>query len=197
MIRTKMLAVLVGMIATLAVSAVPAFAEFQSNSAATKGTVKTGAIVLAGGGATLECSSGSGTWTILSGGVASTKGKNEQLEISAAGCKAKSSFIKEAPGTASVCVLELTQELGKETAVGSIVKECKVEVKVLGTCVITTEGGQTGLVENKLANVGSNDVITANDGGIKSKPNSNCLGVKATEAATEKAVATAEGQKWV
>ncbi len=167
MIRTKMLAVLVGMIATLAVSAVPAFAEFASNSSATKGTVKTGEIVLAGGGATLECSSGSGNWTILSGGVASTKGKNEQLEIAAAGCKAKSSIIKNVAGAASVCILELEQEEGKNTAVGSIVKACKVEVKVLGTCVITTEGGQKGLVENKLENVESNLSITANDKGIK------------------------------
>src|ERR1700689_485477 len=44
MIRAKLLAVVVGMLATLAVTAVPALAEFSSNSAATKGTVKVGEI---------------------------------------------------------------------------------------------------------------------------------------------------------
>ena len=72
---------------------------------------------------------------------------------------------------------------------------CKVEVKVLGTCTITAEG--KNLKEVNLEDVGNNDVINANVGGITSKPSSACLGVKATTEAKEKAVATAEGQKWV
>jgi hypothetical protein len=196
MIRAKLLAVIVGMLATLAVTAVPALAEFSSNSAATKGTVKVGEITIEGGGATLTCTSAEGTWTILSGGKAATKGKNEQLLFEKyTGCKTKSSLIKEAKPTVGACTLELEQAAGESKAIGAIVGTCKIEVKVLGTCTITAEG--KGLKENTLSNVGENDVITANDSNITSKPSSACLGVKSTTEAKEKAVATAEGQKWV
>ncbi len=67
MIRAKMLVVLAGMIATLAITAAPALAEFQSNSSSTNGQVKVGVITIEGGGATLTCTSAEGTWTIFSG----------------------------------------------------------------------------------------------------------------------------------
>jgi hypothetical protein len=194
MFRAKLLAIIVGMLATLAVTAAPAFAEFESTT--TKGQVKVGAITIEGGGATLTCTSAEGTWTILSGGKANTKGKNEQLFFEKyAGCKTKSSFIKEAKPTVSPCTLELEQAAGESKAIGAIVGTCKIEVKVLGTCTITAEG--KGLKENTLANVGSNDVITANDSNITSKPSSACFGVTETHEAKEKAVATAFGQKWL
>lgn len=198
MMRAKLLAVCTAMLAVLAVSAVPASASFQSKTTATKGNVKTGAVVLAGGGATLECTSSSGTWTILNNGVASTQGKNEQLAFTTfTGCTAKSSLLKGATAVVKACTLELEQNPGASKALGSTVANCTVEVKAIGTCVITVEGGQKGLKENTLENVGSNDVITANDSGITSKPNANCLGIKETHEATQKAVATAEGQNWV
>lgn len=196
MLRAKLLAVLVGMIATLAVSAVPAFAGFESNSSATKGQVKVGAITIEGGGATLTCTSAEGTWTILSKGVASTQGKNEQLAFEKyTGCFTKSSFIKNVAAIVAPCTLEVEQAAGESKAIGGIVGTCKVEVKVLGTCVITAEG--KGLKEVLLENSQVNDIITANVEGITSKPNANCLGVKETKEAKEKAVATAFGQKWV
>jgi hypothetical protein len=196
MIRAKMLAVLAGMVATLAITAAPALAEFQSNSSATKGVVKVGAITIEGGGATLTCTSAEGTWTILSGGVASTKGKEERLAFEKfVGCTVKSSLINGAPATVSPCTLAVEQGLGSSKAIGGIVGTCKVEVKVLGTCTITASG--TGLKEVNLTNVGNNNVINANVGGITSKPSAACFGVKETKEAKEKAVATAEGQKWV
>src|ERR1700686_1128506 len=45
MIKEKLLAVFSPMAAVLAVSAAPAFAEFQSNSSSTSGVAKTGALV--------------------------------------------------------------------------------------------------------------------------------------------------------
>jgi hypothetical protein len=196
MIKAKLLAIIAGMIATLAVTAAPAFAEFQSAGSESKGKAKVGAITIEGGGATLTCTGAEGTWTILSGGKASTKGTNEQLAFEKySGCKVKTSQITATP-TVFPCTLELTQAAGKNKAVGSIVGSCKIETKVLFlTCTITATG--SNLVENTLENVGANDVITANDGGITSKPAGSCPGVKETNTATEKAVATAEGQKWV
>jgi hypothetical protein len=197
MIRARLLAVIAGMLATLAVTAAPAFAEFESSSTATKGTVKVGTITIEGGGATLTCTSAEGTWTILSGGKASKKGTNEQLLFEKfSGCKVKTSGGITATPTVFPCTLELSQEAGKNKAIGSIVGSCKVETKVLFlTCTITATG--SGLTENTLENVGANNVITANDGGITTKPAGTCPGVKETKEAKEKAVATAEGQKWL
>lgn len=200
MIRAKMLAVLVGMIATLAVSAAPAFAEFESNSEATKGTGKGGAVVLEGGGAVLECTSAEGEWEILStaGGAPNKKGKFMQIKTNKwNGCLAKSSFIKNAPAVVKPCVLELTQEAGKTAAKGSTTTECTVVVKVLGTCEIKVPAGQTGLEKNLLENSGSNLNTIAEDTGITTKPNSACLGIKETKEAKQKATITGVGLKEV
>ncbi len=197
MMRVKLLAVIAGMLAMLAVTAAPAFAEFQSNSSAVKGQVKVGAITIEGGGATLTCTSAEGTWTIFSGTVPATKGKQEKLFFEKyAGCKTKSSLIKEATPIVAPCSLDIEQAAGESKAIGSIVGICKIEVKVLGTCTITAEG--KNLKEVTLENIQEvNDLITANVTGITSKPSSACLGVKETNEAKEKAVATTFGQKWV
>ncbi|MFI5008667.1 MAG: hypothetical protein ACHQDY_00155 [Solirubrobacterales bacterium] len=193
MFRAKLLAITVGMLATLAVTAVPAFAEFESTTS--KGNVKVGTITIEGGGATLTCTSAEGGWTIFNGTVPSTKGKQEKLTFEKyAGCKVKTNLVTVTP-TMYPCSLDLFQEAGKNKAIGAIVGSCKTEVKVLGTCTITATG--SGLEENTLENVGANDVITANDSGITTKPSGSCIGIKETKEAKEKAVATAEGQKWL
>lgn len=199
MIRVKLLAVIVGMVATLAVTAVPAFAEFSSNSSATKGAGKSGAVVLEGGGATLECTSGEGEWTVLSGGVAATQGDNLQLDIKTwTGCKAKTGIVKGVTANVKACTLELEQAAGEKTAKGSTVTECTVEVKVLGTCIISVPAGQKGLVKNELENVGENLVVKAEDAGITSEPKgSGCIGISKTTNAKEKAVVTGSGLKEV
>jgi hypothetical protein len=195
MIKARMVAIFAAMVATLAVSAAPAFAEFESSSSS--GNVKVGAITIEGGGATLTCTGAEGKWTILSGGKASTKGTNEQLTFEKySGCKVKTSSGITATPEMFPCTLELSQKAGESKAIGSIVGSCKVVTKVFFlTCTITATG--SNLKENTLENVGANDVITANDGGITAKPSGTCSGVKETNESKEKAVATAEGQKWV
>src|SRR4029077_13663297 len=80
MIRAKMLAIFAGMLATLAVSAVPAFAEFTSKNGKASGPGKPGPVVLEGGDATLECSSAEGKGTILNAsGVEALKGPTLSL----------------------------------------------------------------------------------------------------------------------
>jgi hypothetical protein len=194
MFRAKLLAITVGMLATLAVTAVPAFAEFESTTS--KGNVKVGALTIEGGGATLTCTSATGGWTIFNGTVPSTKGKQEKLTFETyTGCKVKSTFANEVTPTMFPCSLDLFQEAGKQTAIGSIVGSCKTVVKVLGTCEITATG--SNLTENVLNNVGANDEIKANDSGITTEPKGSCFGISKTTNAKEKAVATAEGQKWL
>jgi hypothetical protein len=204
MIRTKMLAVLVGMIATLAVTAVPAFAEFESNSTATKGAGKGGAVVLEGGGATLECASAEGTWTVLSNGVAAKQGKTLQLNVEKWNtCKASTSSVKGVTAEVGACILELTQAKGETKAKGAIVKDCTVKTKVLGLgCTITTPAGKSqekinfGLETNTLENSGTNLLTKAEDTGITTKPaGAGCLGVKETHEAKQKGTVTNEGVK--
>jgi hypothetical protein len=199
MMRAKLLAVLAGMIATLAVSAVPASAEFASNSTATKGAGKSGPVVLEGGGATLECTSGEGTWTILSGGKAATKGTDLQLDITTwAGCKAKTSLVKGVTAEVKACTLELEQAAGVTKAKGSTVTECTVVVKVLGTCTIAVPAGQKGLEKNLLENSGENLIVNAEDAGITSEPKGGgCIGISKTTNAKEKAKVTGTGLKEV
>ena len=107
MIRAKMLAILAGMVATLAIMAAPALAEFQSNSSSTTGAVTVGAVVIEGGGATLTCTSAAGTWTIFSATVPTTKGTQEKLAFEKfVGCTVKSSLIKGVSAIVSPCSLD-------------------------------------------------------------------------------------------
>ncbi len=200
MIKVKVLAVFAAMIGVLAVSAAPAFAEFKSNSSATTGAGKSGAIVLEGGGATLECTSAEGEWAILAtpGGAPATQGANMQIKTSKwNGCTAKSSIIKGVAAVVKPCVLELKQAAGETKAKGSTVTECTVEVKVLGTCTIKVPAGQTGLEKNLLENVGENLLTHAEDSGITTKPSSACLGIKATTEGKQKGIVTGVGLKEV
>lgn len=198
MMRVKLLAVLAGMIATLAVSAAPALAEFESLSAKVKGLGQSGPAVLEGGGATLECASTQGTWTIFNGAVEATKGSVMRLNITTwNGCTAKSSIAKNVKANVKECTLELKQAAGSSTAEGATVTECTVEVKVLGTCIISTPGGQKGLVTNKLSNEGQNLNILAEDAGITTEPKGSCLGISKTTNAKEKATFVAHGAKFV
>jgi hypothetical protein len=216
MIKAKLVAVFSAIIAVLAISATPAFAEFQSNSAETHGTGKSGEIVLEGGGATLNCTSADGEWKIQTKGPIlehnklgkqepTTKGPHLNLTISKwNGCKAKSKEIKEVTPTVGACTLQLEQPAGSFTAKGGVVSACKVEIKVLFfTCVITVPpaneqtGLNFGLVKNTLENSGSNLITVANDSGITTEAKGTCLGVVGTNTATEKGTITGIGLKAV
>jgi hypothetical protein len=212
MFRAKLLAITVGMLATLAVTAVPALAEFQSNTGSTAGSAKTGPLVIEGGGASLECTSAEGEWKIQSKGkiaeqekegkqVKQLKGPQQYIPLSKfTGCKAKTTELKELKPTVSSCTLHLLQLPGSLTATGAIVNECSIETKVLFiTCKISTPpaneetGVNFNLKKNALENSGSNLIITAEDEGITSEPKGTCPGVKATKEAKEKAVLTEIG----
>lgn len=214
MIRAKLLAIFAGMIATLAVSAAPAFAEFESTQ--TKGAGKSGTVVLEGGGATLECTSAEGEWKIRTAGkieeqnqvkqTPTTRGPHLNLTIKKwNGCKAKTSSVKEVTAEVGECTLQLVQQEGETKAKGGVVSACTVKTKVLGLpCTITTPAAKEqekinfGLEKNALENSGSNLITVAEDTGITTKPSgSGCLGVTETNEAKEKATVTNEGLKEV
>ncbi len=203
MFRAKLLAIIVGMLATLAVTAVPAFAEFRSTNGKVTGAGKSGPVVLEGGGATLECSSAEGTGTILSGpgGKQQLKGTVMQLKTTKwNGCKAKSSEIKEAVPTVKACTLNLTQAAGEASAKGSVVSPCTVVTKILFfTCTITVsqenaaEKINFGLEKNALTNIGGNLNINAEDSGITTTTAGTCPGIKASKENKQKAKVEGEG----
>lgn len=212
MIKVKLVAVFSAVIAVLAVSATPAFAEFQSNSSATSGVAKTGPLVIEGGGATLECASSEGEWKIQTAGklaehekegkqVAATKGPQQFIPLTKfTECKAKTKEMSGLKPTVKACTLHLTQELGSLHAKGAIVNVCEIETKVLFfTCKLSTPaanettGVNFNLEKNQLANSGSNLLVTAEDTGITSEPKGTCPGVTATKEAKEKAVLTEIG----
>lgn len=173
MIRAKMLAILAGMIATLAISAVPASAEFQSTNGKATGPGKSGPVVLEGGGATLECSSAEGKGTIENAeGKEQLKGTTLALNTEKwNGCKAKTNSQKELKPTVSACTLKLKQANGELKAKGSVASACTIKTTVLFfSCTITVsaENGttNTGLEKNLLANSGGNLTINAEDSGI-------------------------------
>jgi hypothetical protein len=216
MIKAKLVTVFSAIVAVLALSAAPAFAEFQSNSNSTAGFAKTGPLVIEGGGATLECKSAEGEWKIQTAGnlkehevgtkqVKALKGPQQYITFTKfAECKAKSKEIKEAKPKVGVCTLHLTQEAGSLTALGAIVSECFIETTVLFlTCKISTPaanettGVNFNLKKNALENSGSNLIVTAADEGITSEPKGFCPGVSATKEAKEKAVLTEQGVKEV
>lgn len=204
MIKTKLVAVLTAMVAVLAVSAAPSFANFESDTGIGHGQGKSGPIVLTGGGATLECTSADGEWKIVEGGVEQVKGAGMQIITNKwNGCVSKSSIIKNVAAVVKPCTLELTQTAGQTKAKGSTVTECTVEVKVLGTCIIKVPAGQSGLEKNELINggqgQGQNLTLTtkAEDTGITTKPNSACLGIKETKEATQKGEVLGLGVKEV
>jgi hypothetical protein len=207
MFRAKLLAVIVGMLATLAVTAVPAFAEFESTTGKGTGAGKSGPLVLEGGGATLECTSAEGTGTIMTGthGKEALKGPVLQLKTTVwNGCKAKSKEFSNLTPKVKACALNLTQAAGETKAKGSVPTECTVATTVLFlTCTIhvpaekETEKVNFGLEKNALENSGSNLIITAEDSGITQTTSGTCPGVTGTKEAKQKATVTGAGVKEV
>jgi hypothetical protein len=214
MIKAKLLAVFPAIVAVLAFSAAPAFAEFQSNSTSTAGGAKTGALVIEGGGATLSCTSAEGEWKIQTAGLLkehevgtkqlkSTVGPQQFILLNKfSGCEAKTKEMSGLKPTVKACTLHLVQELGSTHAKGAIVNVCEIETKVLFlTCKISTPAAneETGvnfnLEKNQLENSGNNLLVTAEDTGITSEPKGTCPGVTTTKEAKEKAVLTEQGAK--
>jgi hypothetical protein len=206
MTRTRLLAVIVGMLATLAVTAVPAFAEFQSTSGKPTGIGTAKGIVLEGGGATLECVKAEGTGTILSAAKGKEQLKGPVLQLKTTKwneCKAKSSEFKELKPKVKACALNLTQKAGQEKALGSVASECTVETTVLFlTCTIHVSAEKEsppvnfGLESNALENVGNNLIITAEDSGVTTTTSGTCPGVSGSSTGKQKAIVEGEGANW-
>jgi hypothetical protein len=212
MIKARLVVIFATMVSVLAVSAAPAFAEFSSRTGQTKGTGKSGPIVLEGGGATLECTSAEGEWKIRGPGKIEDNGQTKQvpqlkgphLNLTIAkwnACKATTSQVKGVAAEVGECTLQLVQQPQQLTAQGGVVSACTVKTKVLGLgCTITTPAAKEqekvnfGLEKNVLENSGSNLLTVAEDNGITTKPaGSGCLGVKETNEAKQKGTVTNEG----
>ena len=205
MMKAKLLAVVVGMLATLAVTAVPAFAEFQSTKGNQTGNGQAKRIVLEGGGATLECAKAEGTGTIMRQGVQQTKGPVLQLKTTKWNeCKASSKEFKEIKPKVKACVLNLTQEAGSPQAKGSVGAECTVETTVLFlTCTIHVASEKScqppvnfGLESNALENSGENLIIKAEDAGVTTTTSGTCPGVSGGKENKQKAIVSGEGVNW-
>jgi hypothetical protein len=199
MTRAKLSAIIIGTLLTLAVSATPALAEFQSGSAETKGPLNTGPLVIEGGGGVLECAPGKavGTWTIFSGGTPATKGTELRLDLTTwSGCQVKSSLIKKVNATVKACILQLVQAAGESKAKGSTVSTCAYEFEVIGECTISLPADQTGLETNTLENIGGNLNARMEDTGITLKPSKVCLGFEETKEAKYKITVSGENLKW-
>jgi hypothetical protein len=216
MIKAKLVAVFSAIVAVLAISAAPAFAEFESTT--THGSFKTGEVTLEGGGGTLTCTSTSGEWKIRTAGKIeeqekagkqepTTKGPHLNLTINTwNGCNVTTKSGIKAKPTVGACTLQLEQAPGVLKAKGGVVSSCKVETKVFFiTCTLTTpaakESGNVnfGLESNLLENSGSNLLVTAADTGITTTASSGCNagGVESTKEAKQKGLVTAEGVKEV
>jgi len=191
MFRAKLLTIIVGMLATLAVSAAPAFAEFQSTNGKASGPGKSGPVTLEGGGATLECTSAEGKGTIQN-----SEGK-EQLKGTALalntekwnGCLAKTKSQKGLKPTVSACTLVLKQAAGESKAKGSVATKCTIKTSVLFfSCtitVLTEKEGNVNLEKNALENSGGNLTIKAEDSGITTTAEGSGCGIAEVKGSNE------------
>lgn len=161
--------------------------------------IKSGPLVVEGGGATLECTSVEGVSNVSPGGEEMTEGST--LAFIAQkwnGCTVKTSVAKGIKPSVKECLLQF-EGINKtsKTAKAALVNECTIEVKVLGTCIISLPGGQKGLEKNFLENSGENLLVEAEDSGITAEPKGSCLGVSKTTNGKMKATLTAVGLKVV
>jgi hypothetical protein len=191
MFRFKMLLGLAGIIAALAVSAAPAFAEFEAKGQwkqAVKVTVS-GQFIDAGN-AKVKCPANEieATASVQSKGVINEheKGgkqvqtkKGPHLNINVlkwgANCEATIGATVIKPVTVSPCELQAQQKIGQTTALGGVVKPCVIKA---GPCELTAlegkettpeknEGKNVGLSEIKLENKGSNLFTIINTKGVE------------------------------
>lgn len=178
---------------------------FESTNGKPSSTSKGKAVVLEGGGGTVECGSAEDTGTILSGigGTQTLDGPVLQLKVSKWNeCKAKSAEFKEIVPKVKACTLDLIAA-GNDKARGSVVTECTAEATVLSlTCTIhlpvekSSEKVNFGLEKNALENSGSGLLIKAENSGLTTTTSGTCLGVKGTKEGKFRAKVENEGVNW-
>jgi len=181
MSRLKMLSVLSGMIAVLALSAAPAYALWESTNGSTRGTVH----VLTPGeftyetGASVKCPNAAeikAQWILEGAGQikeqqkATTKGPHLQLQVKSWGkCEATVKGTTVA-ATVGECDFRLVQQAGVFTATGGVsTMPCVIKTSI---CLIQVPVGMeksqnsgtginVGLKTVELSNVGSNQLDKA------------------------------------
>ena|ERR1700704_6021701 len=191
--RLKLVYGFVVALSAIACSAVPAFAEFQSNSSALTGTAKAGSVLLEGGGATLECTGASGKWDLLE-----TPEPAEKLTITTwTGCRAKSSLVKNVAASVSTCEFVLSSPKRFAIDLSVINKPCVITVKVIGTCEIKIGTSNKELIGGIGGAEGPNIRFFDEYAGITDMVSSACLGIKATQDLKENTEILLEGEKLV
>lgn len=201
MLKGKMLFGLAMMVGMLAISAVPAAAQWKTtNGGQQKGPGHAGIGAFKGGGGTVECESAQGIWKV-------PMAQNPQQSKLVSSVKlhvTKWNNCKAAPfGTAasiSQCELELKQpNMQEQSIVGSELSPiCTVEADTVffGICVITFKGQENqNLGTITLSNSGANQIDKVEIKGIKTSVNKPCesAGVTATTTGELKTEVTLEG----
>jgi hypothetical protein len=205
MSRLKLLSVLAGFVAVLAVSATPASAWWESNGTGTTGkavVTESGTFIDKAGSVTAEvkCPPNEivGTWSIQTKGeikIHNKEGKQEETKFgphlhlnitswgpncvaTIGGTKFKAGEVKVTP-----CELQLVQQKGSFTATAGVVTACRIEVSIC-TIIIpagmekqqgSNEGINVGLKEVTLSNSGSNQIDKVNVTGIRAEKQANAL----------------------
>jgi hypothetical protein len=118
--------------------AIPAFGEFEA-SKESKGKGSVGDLLITAGGGVIACQNSSTTkavtWTVESGGKATTKGADVGTSVTSWGeCSVSSSELSETTAKVSECGLEVKQP--KTEVTGAITKACTVTA---GSCEIKLE----------------------------------------------------------
>jgi hypothetical protein len=184
MIKTKLLVTLAVVTAGLALSATPAFAEFESNPA---GTSEGPAQLL--GNATLSLSPTApplvceeltkGVWKIRTKTPQSKILKGPHLNLSGqfAKCKAILSAETSLPATVNpTCELQVAQiSTGNNIVNGSVAANCIITIEAVGCIVTVPTKGNTLLTKAVLSKINATTTeIHAKIGGITNEVNEAC-----------------------
>jgi len=182
MTRLKILSVLAGTLAMLALSAAPSSAIWESNNGQTTGTVKilkTGEFTYAKG-ATVKCpniAEVKAQWQIQGAGQIkeqqkiTTKGPHLQIQVKEWGKCEATVGTNKLPAKVGECDFQLVQQAGVFKATGGVSKQpcvikaepCQIQVPIgMEKTQNSGTGINVGLKEVVLSNVGKNQLDVAN-----------------------------------
>jgi len=200
--KPKLLTALAAMIATLAITATPALAEFEANGTTSQGAQQLAPETIAtfnASGVPVECTEvAAGQWHIRnSAGVASKRGPNEGLSGQFTKCVAKAGATVPAIVN-HTCELSINQAAGSTKATGSVTSDCSITIPAIAGCTITIPAASNGgpLVIINVNNISGGVNILANVGGIFFRSAAAC-GTGTGKTGTFKAETIAHLQKVV
>jgi hypothetical protein len=193
MSKLKILIGLATALCTIAASAAPASAEFESLNGKSSESLKTTTLKLSEVG---ECEAGTGKWTITKSiegeEIPATKGPKLTQAITFTGCKIKTST-KSYETAPLACESQLAE--AKEAVTESIEK-CTLKGKGEAEgCEIALSGKEQKSVA--LKNLGENELeINSNIEPVETKPNAACLAKKIETPKTTRMI-WIEWQIWI